>query len=158
MNDIEALRLLALTSWSQFQKDLSPENWQKLVNNLNSNQTYEKLLGKAYSVVCENEDKGIIGMAFLVPSGNPTDIYLSDWCYIRMVSVDPNYSGKGIGRKLTERCIQIAKENNEKTIALHTSEMMSKARHIYECLGFTVLREIEPRLGKKYWLYKLNIY
>jgi hypothetical protein len=35
--------------------------------------------------------------------------------------------------------------------------MMHKARHIYESLGFTILREIEPRLGKKYWLYTLDI-
>lgn len=40
---------------------------------------------------------------------------------------------------------------------LHTSEMMGAARHIYESLGFKKLREIEPRYGKKYWLYKLEL-
>ncbi|MDX2173612.1 MAG: hypothetical protein SFY56_10845 [Bacteroidota bacterium] len=33
-------------------------------------------------------------------------------------------------------CIAHAKQNNEKTIALHTSEFMDAARHIYEGLGF----------------------
>jgi ribosomal protein S18 acetylase RimI-like enzyme len=108
-------------------------------------------------LVCENESKEIVGMAFLVSSGYPTDIYQKDWASIRFVSVHPSYSGQGIGRQLTERCIELARGNNEKTIALHTSEMMHKARHIYESLGFTILREIESRLGKKYWLYTLDL-
>lgn len=157
INDLEQLRLLALKSWGNFQNDLSPENWEKLFTSLNNKQTYVELLEKSYCVVCENRDKEIIGMAFLVPSGNPTDLYLSEWCYIRFVSVAPEFGGKGIGRQLTEKCIEMAKAANEQTIALHTSEMMNTARHIYERLGFTVWREIEPRLGKKYWLYKLDI-
>jgi ribosomal protein S18 acetylase RimI-like enzyme len=34
---------------------------------------------------------------------------------------------------------------------------MDKARHIYEKLGFTILREIDQRLGRRYWLYKLDL-
>jgi ribosomal protein S18 acetylase RimI-like enzyme len=54
-------------------------------------------------------------------------------------------------------CIDKAKQTKEKTIALHTSEFMDAARHIYESLGFKVLHEIAPRLGKKYWLYTLDL-
>jgi len=42
-------------------------------------------------------------------------------------------------------------------MALHTSEMMRSARHIYEKIGFNILKEIEPRLGVKYWLYTLEL-
>lgn len=96
-------------------------------------------------------------MAFLISSGNPTDIYLKEWSYIRFISVDPDYSGLGIRRKLTSMCIDLAIQNGEKTIALHTSEIMDKARQLYESLGFKILKEIDPRLGKKYWLYKLDL-
>ncbi len=157
IGDVEQLRLLGLKSWEQYRNDLTPENWQKLLSNLSRKETYLELLEKSYCIVCENADGEIIGMAFLVPSGNPTEIYQPEWCYIRFVSVYPEYSGKGIGRQLTEKCIEIAKSNKEQTIALHTSEIMKKARHIYERLGFTVLREIESRLGKRYWLYTLDI-
>lgn len=156
-NDLEQFQLLALRAWGQFQNDLSPENWQKLFNSLNNSETYVELLEKSYSVVCENADRELMGMAFLVPSGNPTDIFLSEWCYIRYVSVAPEFADKGIGRQLVEKCIELAKEANELTIALHTSEIMHKARYIYESLGFTILREIKPRNGKKYWLYTLDI-
>ncbi|MBB5287078.1 ribosomal protein S18 acetylase RimI-like enzyme [Rhabdobacter roseus] len=155
--DLEQIQILALSSWSQLQNDLSPENWQRLFKSLSNRETYVELLEKSCSFVCENTDKELIGMAFLVSSGNPTDIFLSEWCYIRYVSVAPEFAGRGIGRRLVEKCIELAKETREQTIALHTSEIMHQARHIYESLGFTVLREIEPRNGKKYWLYTLDI-
>ncbi|GAB2793202.1 hypothetical protein GCM10027275_42760 [Rhabdobacter roseus] len=157
INDLSKIKNLALSSWGQFQGELTPENWEKLRKNLANQETYLNLLQKSYCLVCENEIGGIIGMSFLVPRGNPTEIYEESWCYLRFVTVDKKYGGQGIGRKLTEKCIQYAVDHGEQTIALHTSEMMSPARHIYESLGFTILREIEPRLGKKYWLYTLDL-
>jgi ribosomal protein S18 acetylase RimI-like enzyme len=156
-NDLGQLKQLAVTSWQQYQSELTEENWQKLYNNLSSTDTYLELLKTSTALICEHAHKGIVGMAFLVPSGNPTEIYKTEWASIRFVSVHPDCSGLGVGRQLTQKCIEIARENGEKTIALHTSEMMHKARHIYESLGFAILREIEPRLGKKYWLYTLNL-
>lgn len=54
-------------------------------------------------------------------------------------------------------CIDAARKNGEKIVTLHTSEIMDKARHLYEGLGFTILKEIDKRLGKRYWLYKLDL-
>ena len=148
---------MAIKSWSEFKSELTNENWQDLYKTLTNEKTYTDLIEKSYFVVCENLNEEIIGMSFLVPNGNPTEIYDKSWCYIRFVTVDPDFGGNGIGKKLTENCIEFAKQSGETTVALHTSEMMDKARHIYEKLGFKILREIEPRLGKKYWLYSLNI-
>jgi ribosomal protein S18 acetylase RimI-like enzyme len=53
--------------------------------------------------------------------------------------------------------LETARQQKEKVIALHTSEMMVKARHLYETLGFQIYKEIPQRLGKKYWLYLLNL-
>jgi ribosomal protein S18 acetylase RimI-like enzyme len=155
--DLSSLKNLAINSWGQFQNELTNDNWEKLKKNLADDKTYLELLDNSYCLVCVNNIDEIIGMSFLVPSGNPTEIYDKSWCYIRFVTVDQNYSGHGIGRQLTQMCIQYAKDNNEQVIALHTSEIMNKARHIYESLGFEILKEIEPRLGKKYWLYKLSL-
>ncbi len=53
--------------------------------------------------------------------------------------------------------IDFAKATNEKTIALHTSEFMGTAIHIYESLGFKIEKELESLFGKRYWIYKLDI-
>ena len=157
IHDLESVKLLAIKSWSQFKPELSPENWQLLFNNLNHNKTYRELFSTSQCFVCLAEDDKMIGMSFLVSSGHPTEIYDVSWSYIRFVTVDPDFAGMGIGKKLTQLCIEAAKKNKEKVIALHTSEMMNSARHIYEQAGFVRVKELEQRLGKKYWLYKLEL-
>jgi ribosomal protein S18 acetylase RimI-like enzyme len=157
ISDINFLKSLAIKSWGQFESELTIDNWQRLKAGLSNDKTFLELLEQSYSLVCENDQKEIVGMSFLVPHGNPTEIYDEKWCYIRFVSVAPEYAGQGIGRQLTEKCIQFARDNEEQTIALHTSEMMNTARHIYESLGFKILKELAPRFGKKYWLYTLDI-
>lgn len=156
-DDLQDLKRLAIKSWSPFQEELTNENWNSLKQTISNDRTYEELIDQSTCFLCIADNDKVIGMAFLVPNGNPTDIYLKEWSYIRFVSVDPEFGGQGIGRKLTTMCIDQAKENGEQTIALHTSEIMTNARHIYESLGFEVLREIDQRLGKRYWLYKLDL-
>jgi ribosomal protein S18 acetylase RimI-like enzyme len=156
-NDLKDLKQLALKSWGEFQQALTAENWEKLSATLNNDGTYTELLNNSQSIICTTDDNKIIGMAFLVSSGHPTDIYDRDWSYIRFLTVDPDFGGHGIGRQLTLQCIDLAKSNGETTIALHTSEIMNKARHIYEDLGFAILKEIGQRFGKQYWLYTLDI-
>jgi ribosomal protein S18 acetylase RimI-like enzyme len=76
---------------------------------------------------------------------------------IRMVGVHPDADGKGIAQSLTRLCIDKAKETGEKTIMLHTAEIMHAARHIYEKLGFQKVRPLDTHYGLQYWLYQLNI-
>lgn len=157
IEDLASLKDLAIKSWSQFQHMLSAENWDRLYDSLNDLSTYTELLGQSTCIICTAGDNQLAGMAFLVPSGNPTEIYDAQWSYIRFLSVDPSLGGRGIGRQLTEKCIHLARSNKENMVALHTSELMDNARHIYESMGFTILKEIDQRLGKRYWLYTLDL-
>lgn len=156
MTEVDRLKELGIISYNQFSEVLTKENWATLNKFLNNADTWIQLVNKAHCFICEDNEE-IIGMAFLMHSGNPTKIYQADWSYIRMVGVNPKYRGKGIARRLTLMCIDLARESNEKVIALHTSEFMDAARHIYENLGFIKVREIDPIYGKKYWLYKLDV-
>ena len=115
-SDLEKLKELALKSWTQFKNELTDENWDKLFKIINNDNTYSELLKTSECLVCESNDKEIIGMAFLVSNGNPTEIYDDNWCYIRFVSVNPEYRGNAIGEQLTNMCIQIALKNNEKVM------------------------------------------
>jgi ribosomal protein S18 acetylase RimI-like enzyme len=154
--DLEGLKDVAIKSWLTFQTSLTKENWEKLEKSLKDDHTYIDLLDKSNCILCTDAEK-ITGMAFLVPSGNPTEIYPADWSYIRLVSVDPDYQGKGIGRALTKKCLSLARSNGENVVALHTSELMENARHLYESLGFQIIRELDQRLGKRYWLYTMDL-
>lgn len=156
IQDLAQLIDLAVRSWSEYQEILSPKYWNQLLENLTAKQTFIKLLRTAECLVCEYESK-IVGMAFLVPKGNPSHIYEKQWCHLRMVSVDPAHRGNKIAERLTRRLIELALQNKEQIMALHTADRMSAARHIYEKIGFKILKEIAPINGLKYWLYTLEL-
>jgi ribosomal protein S18 acetylase RimI-like enzyme len=154
--DINALRALGLASYGRLKKNMTPENWTKMESVINSDQTFPVLVSSCHSFVCE-ENSRLLGMAFLVPSGNPTKIYSADTSYIRMVGVHPDADGRGIAQTLTNMCIDKAKETGEKTIMLHSAEIMYAARHIYEKAGFKKIRLLDEHYGLAYWLYQMGI-
>ena len=155
IKDTKQLQSLCLVSYGQFKTVISDENWKKWKTNFENEDTFLNLLQIANCFICEKENE-IIGMAFLIPHGNPFLFFEPDWCYIRLVAVNPKYEGKGIAKKLTQQCIQNAKETGEKTIALHTSEFQNAARHIYENLGFEKQKEFDL-YDKRYWMYTLQL-
>ena len=157
INDLTFVKQLVQNTWKQFENNLTTKNWDKLSSSISNENLYKDLLQNSISFICENETGEVIGMSFLVASGNPTEIYNKEQCYIRFVTVSEKYKGLKLGQKLTEACIECAKKSGEKKIALHTSEFMDKARYIYEKLGFKIIKEIEPRYGKKYWLYEMSL-
>lgn len=154
--DFDKLKSLGIESYSEFSKVLTRTNWNKMNSFLESNENLTKLITQSTVFVCEKELE-IIGMIYLVPSGNPTELFQENWSYIRFLGVNTKFRGNGIGKKLTDLCMEYAKDTNEKYISLHTSEFMDSARAIYEKKGFKKTKEIEY-LGKKYWiyLYELN--
>jgi ribosomal protein S18 acetylase RimI-like enzyme len=152
----KSLQQLGILSYNQFSKILAPDQWATMDGFLNSDKMWDQLVNNSKIFVCEDHGK-LTGMAYLVPSGNPTHIYPADWSYIRMVGVDPGHRGKGIAKQLTQLCVDYARKSNEKIVGLHTSEKMDDARHIYESIGFRMYKEIDPIYGMRYWLYKLEL-
>lgn len=154
--DLKQLQQLGLLAYGQFQNVLGNENWELMKANHNDDNTYLNVLKLAKCFVCENANE-LVGMAFLIPNGNPTTIFEKEWCYIRLVGVHPKFEGRGIGRKLTQQCINFAKESGEEIIALHTSEFQNAARHIYESIGFVKQKNLDLIYGKQYYLYTLKL-
>lgn len=155
INDVDELQKLALASYGQFQTSLTPENWDIFNSFLHDQQKFIDILKISQCFVCIDENT-IIGVAYIIPSGHPTDLFKTEWSYIRMVGVNPKYRGLGIAKTLTNMCIGYVKQTGEKTIALHTSEFMDSARHIYESIGFKAINEFSL-FGKRYWLYILDL-
>lgn len=156
MDDFKQLKELGLITFGQYSSLLKPEHWKTLHENLNNEEKLKELVAISKIVVCTHNDR-IVGCAFLVPNGHPNPIFESGWAQIRMVGVHPDYTGQGIAKHLTRLCIEHARQTSEKIIALHTSEFMDAARHIYEKAGFKKIKEIDPLFGKRYWLYQLEL-
>src|SRR5258708_7857171 len=140
--DLEALAALALASYGQLKPYLTPANWKKMQSVITADDNFPQMIRNSYGFVCE-EDGRLLGMAFLVPNGNPTKIYSKETSYIRMVGVHPTAVGNGIAQELTRLCMEKAAATGELTISLHSAEIMFAARHIYEKLGFKKVRLLD---------------
>jgi ribosomal protein S18 acetylase RimI-like enzyme len=55
---------------------------------------------------------------------------------IRMLAVDPPAQGRGVGRRLSEACIELARADGAGDIVLHSTPWMTTAHRLYSSLGF----------------------
>jgi len=122
---------------------------------LDDEKALTDLIAESQVFVCENENE-ILGMIYFVPNGHSNAMYEKQWSIIRYLGVHPDHRGKGIGRILTEMCVNTARESKEKFVVLHTSEFMYSARKMYEEIGFEK-KEQFVHYGKKYWTYLLQL-
>jgi ribosomal protein S18 acetylase RimI-like enzyme len=70
----------------------------------------------------------------------PNDPYSEDLTEgeagMRMMAVGPARHGRGVGRALTQACLDRARAASRRRLVLHTGEWMPAARHLYESMGF----------------------
>jgi len=154
--DLSALMALSNQAYGEYATVLTPDNWDKMHQDLNDVERLAQLLRKSRGIACFDGAQ-LVGMAFLVPHGHPTHIYPAHWSYISLVGVHPAYRGQGIAERLTVSCIGQARALGEPVVALHSSEIMGTARKLYERLGFKQVRELDIIYGKRSWLYKLDL-
>jgi GNAT superfamily N-acetyltransferase len=149
-------RHLAIAAYGVYEEGLGKEEFAKMMDRFQTKEFWEEIFAKAQAIVCEAEG-ACVGMAFLVPSGNPWRFVKAEWAFVRMVGVLPNMQGRGIARRLMLELIDLAERQGEKIMALHTSDMMHAARHLYQDLGFEMDHELEPRGNARYWVYTLRL-
>ncbi|MFA6423992.1 MAG: GNAT family N-acetyltransferase [Candidatus Magasanikbacteria bacterium] len=111
--------------------------------------TYQKDGGNFW--VAFDQDK-LIGTAGLINYGSNNG-------YIKRMSVDPNYRGKGIAQSLLNVLLDFAKEYSYKKLYLATSENMIAAQKFYEKEGFNRIPKLPngfPTSGATIF-YKLSL-
>jgi GNAT superfamily N-acetyltransferase len=95
--------------------------WKRLINN--------EL--KMFGFVAES-DEGVIGFTHCL--FRPSTWTETDYCYLEDLFVDPNIRGKGIGRALINKVVELAKEKNSKRVYWTTQEFNKTARVLYDSI------------------------
>lgn len=67
---------------------------------------------------------------------NYSTFYAKPYFNIHDVSVIKEFRGKGIGRRLIEKVIEIARQRNYCKVTLEVREDNQNAKHLYNSLGF----------------------
>ncbi len=62
---------------------------------------------------------------------------------IRLLGVSPKSRNLGVGRALTQACIQLAREKGHAQVILHTTQAMQIAWQLYERLGFVRSEDLD---------------
>jgi GNAT superfamily N-acetyltransferase len=95
--------------------------WKRLINNEQ----------KMFGFVAETEE-GVIGFTHCL--FRPSTWTETDYCYLEDLFVDPRIRGKGIGRALMNRVIELAKEEKSKRVYWTTQEFNKTARVLYDSI------------------------
>ncbi len=105
-------------------------------------------------IVVAERDGRIVGAVTYVAPGRPKAAHFDrSWPIIRMLVVEPESRGSGVGRALTEECVRRAQRDGAGAIALHTSPIMTIALPLYLRMGFRWLRDAPALHGVPYGVY-----
>jgi GNAT superfamily N-acetyltransferase len=80
------------------------------------------------------KDGQVVGSVFVVRQDETT-------AKLRLLYVDANARGLGIGHRLVDECLRFARQAGYKKMVLWTNSILVDARRIYEKAGFQLVKE-----------------
>ncbi len=128
----------------------------------NEQPNYYKMLANIGSLTEKPETKLLVALS---PEGKIDGgvVYFDDMQYygsggtatreknaagFRLLAVDSLARGKGIGKLLTEACIQRAKDKNQVQVIIHSTKAMQVAWKMYENMGFKRSEDLDFMQGE----------
>ena len=151
--DLPAVHRIVSAAYAEFEPRLTAANWARMTVNI--------------AKVIEPGAPGLLRVAQLGDQLAGTVTYLPpgpkdyrrvppEWAVIRVLGVDPALRGRGVARALTEDCLALARADHTPAVGLHTAEMMTAARALYEGAGF-VRHQAFTHLGLHFCIYLRQI-
>jgi ribosomal protein S18 acetylase RimI-like enzyme len=76
---------------------------------------------------------------------------------MRMLGVDPQARGRGVGRALVDACLDLARRQGKRAVTLHTTGDMKVAHRLYESMGFVRDPARDWHVAQAFMLYAFRL-
>ena len=98
------------------------------------------------------------GVAYVPGPDNPmSELERDGEAGIRMLAVDPDAQGLGVGRALTVACLDRAREEGRSGMALYTRPANVPAQRLYASLGFVRDPDRDWQYERGHWLWAFQL-
>lgn len=116
---------LAFTLIKQLSPEITQEEYTQYIS--------EMVRSDYFQLFIRDEQNKVIAVSGIWIA---TKLYSGKYLEMDNVVVDENYRSAGLGKRLYEECLTIAKENNCKVIMLDAYKENTRAHEFYEAKGF----------------------
>ena len=144
-NEMVVVREIAQITWPiTYREILSSEQLDYMFEWMYNLETLQNQVeeGQLFYVLKENgKPLGFIGIELFSSKKNDLKI--------QKIYVLPDAQGKGVGKKLIEKAIEIAQEKGIEQVILNVNRF-NKAVSFYQKLGFKISSEVNIDIGKGY--------
>ena len=148
--DRKAVRDLTLRAYEEYGSLMPPLHWiyyrENIIQTLDGDEPADRILAE--------RDSAIVGSVILYPAGRvlfsaDEEVFVASWPEVRLLAVDPEARGQGIGAALMAECASRARGAGSRFLTLHTNDLMKAAIHLYEKLGFERFPELDYIVDEK---------
>ena len=151
--ELPAVSRLVEAAYAEFEPYLTPANWARMTGNI---ARVVESGGPGELLVAYLGDQLAGTVTYLPPGPKDYRRVPQDWAVIRVLGVDPALRGLGVASALTDECLARARADGAPAVGLHTAEMMTAARTLYERAGF-VHHEDFIHLDIGFSIYRLQV-
>ena len=150
-DDVEPARTILRDAYAEYEEAFPPENWKRYLADI---LDLEGRASASELLVAEVDGRLVACVSYFPPGAKmsyPSDAFSEhwpeEWGAFRLLAVSPSARGSGVGRALTEECIERARAEGAPVLGLHTTAPMSVARAMYERMGFERAPRFDFRPG-----------
>lgn len=141
--DLEEVDALMQRAYQEFESSVSTGFAESYLED--ARQVHSRL-GELDLIVAERDGR-LIGVVTLYRDGSKYGTgWPAEWPAVRLLGVDPEERGKGIGKALVSECLDRARRQGAGRVGLHTTPFMLAAQRMYESMGF----RREPSIDVEY--------
>lgn len=140
-DELDAIGEMMVAAYEEYMPPDPPAEWLGYRDEI---RDVRRRLGEAMLIVAADGERPVGAVTYYPDGSRETNTaWSSSWAVFRLLAVHPAARGRGIGRLLTEECIQRARAAGCAAVGLHTTQLMKVAREMYERMGFVRVPELD---------------